>query len=166
MKELINVFKHLMDQNILDYIIEIKQHFEIENKKDEKLILKVLDYYSQTFNLIKNVEELLHFINLYHLTVSKFSENLHKIEKDMKECGEIPISEYHSNLQTNNIDNYLSNEEPIRLLTLLNEILESYEFFIDKEEDDLRNLIEFVDDIGDSFIKPDTIKNCIKVLDF
>ena len=73
---------------------------------------------------------------------------------------------YHSNLQKNNIDNYLSNEGLLRLLALLNETTETYDFFIDKEEDELRNLIEFVDDIGDSFIKPDTIKNCIKVLDF
>ena len=68
---------------------------------------------------------------------------------------------YHSNLQKNNIDNYLSNEGLLRLLALLNETTETYDFFIEKEEDELRNLIEFVDDIGDSFIKPDTIKNCI-----
>ena len=58
------------------------------------------------------------------------------------------------------------NEELSKLVALLNESLEAFEFLIDKEEDDLRNLIEFVDELGDTFIKPHTIKNCLKVLDF
>ena len=93
MKELLKVFEHLVDENIIEYITEIKQHFEIENKNDERLILKVLDYYSQTLVLIKNVEELLHFIQHYNLSASKFSESLDKIQGDLKECEEIPISE-------------------------------------------------------------------------
>jgi len=166
MKEIVEIFLPLIDKKTNENLKEFIDKFGDQNHQVNELIIRTLNIYSNSYPLINNSESLINFINLYDLNKSIFIVDLEHIHKNLKSYENKIMKEYLSPLENNNLENLLKNESLSILIELLNECPDSYQFFKDKEEDDIRNLIEFVDDIGDSFIKPDTIKNCIKILDF
>jgi len=166
MKEIKNVFLPFLDKNIFENLNEFKNFYNVDTNGRDKLLINALKHYSCKSSIYDFSEKLMRFFDLYKIKIDKFYKNLQKNYENLKKCEDIKIQDYLESFENNNLDQILYNQELLNLVNLLIDNLESYQFFINKEEDDLRNLIEFVDDLGDIFIKPDTIKNCLKILDF
>lgn len=166
MKELIAVFLPLIDDQVIENLRKFKRSFKIPDNANDELISQVLHFYSQNLRLSNNSAYLIEFISKYKIKVSYFLASLNDTYDYLKEYEEKQVKEYLEVINKNNINNIILDDDLGQIIKLINDTYESYQFFENKEEDDLRNLIEFVDDIGDSFIKSDTIKNCLKVLDF
>ena len=164
MKQIIEIFIPLIDENISENLNEFIKIYKVEKCFHLPKILEALSLHSKNMPLLTCAENLIKFVKSYKLKNTEFMSDLENSYKNLK--YENKLCEYLRSFKKNNIEIFLLNEELSKLVALLNESLEAFEFLIDKEEDDLRNLIEFVDELGDTFIKPDTIKNCLKVLDF
>jgi len=164
MKEIIDTFLPLTIGNINDNLNDLIRVNKIN--KDCKKIIEALDFYSKNLPLSERAEILNNFIILYTIKQSEFTENLNLIHKNLNNHQDKTLDDYIKLITKNEIDKFLKNEKLCELVKILKENLEVYNFFVEKKEDDFLNLLDFVDDVGESFIRPNTIKKSIKVLDF
>jgi len=166
MREIVDNFLPLLDKKIDENLKDFKEFYKIENDDNDVAILNALNIYSNSLQAIKSSSSMKKFIELYKIEKSDFFVDLEKTFSNLTQIEGLYVGDYIDSFRNNNLDKFLKDEELLRLIDILNESKESYDFLTDKEEDEVRTLIEFVDELGDTFIKPDTIKSCIKMMVF
>jgi len=166
MKEIIDIFLPLIDNRISENLNGLLNILKIDLNDYFTKIIQALNFYSKNFSFCGRAENLKNFIISYQIKESNFLNSLNLLYNNLNQFEDRSINEYILLNTTDNLDKFLENEKLSQLVIFLKDNLQPYEFLIDKEENDILNLIDFVDEVGDSFIKPETIKNCLKVLDF
>ena len=153
--------------NIQEDMIETEVMFFLDLK-----VIKEDNEYLKALKMIKNLTKYKENIKTLSVFFKEFAnhESIH--------CKEILQNISHPNLilksyfklihkyQKLVLGKILDNQNYCAIMKSLCQAKDLLAFLDDKKEEDIRGLVEFVEDVGDSFLKVSVVNDLIKVLNF
>ena len=164
-----NISKDLLNvifENVKDFDKEIKflkKYFKKDNvdTKDLEDMLYIIAKKDDITSIIKSFLKIIDSFNIkqtdYYSTILQISDLLNNTSIDAisikKKCNAIGY-------------NYKDKSRYLSIIEIMNRKENFLPFLLQKKEEEIRHLIEFVDDIDGELVKQGDIKNLEKVIDF
>ena len=142
----------------------LKEYFD--KKVDTTEVEKLINIFSKRMTILNSVNNIKKFFKLFNITnTTDYSENIKNFKIDAKFEKINDVIEMIEVLKNNNI-NIEVNSIAFDILNKLFEKNGLPEFLLDKKEEDIQNLIEFVGEVDNSFLKASDIQDLMKTVTF
>ena len=116
--------------------------------------------YSKSGKYLEILKNLKYLLTIFKFQNKFFYSEISYLRRNLKNLNN-NYKDYYLKFENSNLNNFLENEDVNNLISSLFISKDVLGFIRNKEEDQLRTLIEFVDDVGDSLIKVDTVKDLL-----
>ncbi len=177
----------ILDENNLNKISKETFNIILENIKDEKEIRKELNIIKKHFgeegkdttNIEKNllllsqrefilysISGILFFLEKLNVSKTEYSEKLAKINSTINTESSLVELIQVSNILSELDINIKQQHESLKILRILHNKSSLFEFLLEKTEEDIRNLTEFVNENDNSFLKAGDIQLLLKCSEF
>ena len=143
----------------------IKEHFG-EEEKDTSHIEKSLLLLSQREFILFSISDILYILEKLNVNQTDYSEKLKNINSEINTESSLSELIKVSNILTELDINIKEQHESLKILRILNNKSSLLEFLLEKTEEDIRNLTEFVNENDNSFLKSGDIQLLMKCSEF
>ena len=143
----------------------LKEHFE-EEEKDTTQIEKSLLLLSQREFILFSISDILFILEKLNVNKTDYSEKLKEINSEINTESSLAELVKVSNILSELDINVKKQHESLKILRILNNKSSLLDFLLEKTEEDIRNLTEFVNENDNSFLKSGDIQLLMKCSEF
>ena len=166
-KETFNIIlENIKDEREIRKEIKIiKEHFG-EETKDTTNIEKNLLLLSQREFILYSISDILFILEKLNVNPTEYSEKLKKINSEINIESSLVELVKVSNILSELDINIKQQHESLKILRILNNKSSLLDFLLEKTEEDIRNLTEFVNENDNSFLKAGDIQLLMRCSEF
>ena len=143
----------------------LKKHFGEENKNTSH-IEKNLLLLSQREFILYSISDILFFLEKLNVTSTEYSEKLKKINSSINTESSLVELIQVSNILSELDINIKQQHDSLKILRILHNKSNLLDFLLEKKEEDIRNLTEFVNENDNSFLKAGDIQLLMRCSEF
>ena len=152
------------EEEIKKEFVFLKQYFKKEDI-DTTNVQKLVYFLSKKTAIILIINSIQFFFEQFKIKLEDYNVKLNKIKTQLNESKLISnFEDYLQQLGELNIS--IETTSDLEILLCLYQKCELVQFLQNKKEEDVRNLIEFVEAADDAFLKPSDIQDLIIVVNF